>query len=119
MEIMRSGYQEEVYDSDETSLIDSVRSKMTAVPNDAFRPLDSPDFRTKTGIAYVVEENAGYAKCKVFIDASLEEVAAYNYIYISRKRSNINNTNDVLLRDAKDINNHALEFVYSQDFGFG
>jgi len=53
METIRSGCQEEVHDSDETSLIDSIRSRMTAVPNDSFRPLDSPDFRTKMSIAHL------------------------------------------------------------------
>ena len=78
MDIMRSGYQEEVYDNNETTMIDSTRSRVTAVPNDAFRPLDSPDFRTKISVAHVEGEHAGYMKCGVIIDASLEEIAPTN-----------------------------------------
>jgi len=47
MDIMRSSYQDEVYDIDQTAMIDTARSRMTAVPNDSFRPLESPDFKTK------------------------------------------------------------------------
>ena len=119
MTIMRSGYQEEVYDSDETSLIDSIRSIMNAVPNRVFRPLDNPDFRTKMSIAHFKGENDGYMKCEVIIDASLEEVAAYSYIYKSRERVKLNDRNDVLHRDATNINNHALDLVLLQDFGLG
>ena len=119
MDILRSGYQEEVYDSDETSLIDSIRSIMNAVPNGAFRPLDSPDFRTKMSIAHVKGENSAYMKCEMIIDASLEEVAAYNYIYKSRERVKLNDKNNVLHRDATNINIHALDLVLLQDYGFG
>ena len=119
MDIMRSSYQEEVYDVDETTLIDSIRSRMAAVPNDAFRPLDSPDFRTKMSIAHIEGENAGYAKCEVVIDASLEEVAAYNFIYMSRKRVKLNDRKDVLHRVAKDINNYTLDYITVRDLGFG
>ena len=47
MDIMRSGYKEEVYDNNETMRIESVKSRMSTVPNKSFRPLDSPGFRTK------------------------------------------------------------------------
>ena len=119
MEIMRSVYQDEVYDSDKTSLIDSIRSRMTAVPNDSFRPLPSPDFRTKMSIAHVEGESTSIIKCEVIIDASLEEVAAYGFIYMSRKRGKINNTKNTLVRDATNTNNHALEIIYMKELGFG
>jgi len=119
MDIMRSGYQEEVYDNAETTMIDSTRSRVTAVLNDSFRPIDSSDFRTKMSVAHVEGENAGYAKCEVIIDASLEEVAAYEFKLISRKRVKLNDTQDMLLRDAKNINNHALDYITEREFGFG
>jgi len=119
MEIMRSSYQDEVYNNDETTIIESTRTRMTAVPNDSFRPLDSPDFQTKMSIAHIEGESSAFMKCEVIIDASVEEVAAYNYIYMSRKKVKLNDTKDVLHRVAKDVNNHTFEFLLLKDFGFG
>ena len=119
MEIMRSGYQDEVYNNDETTIINSVQSRMTAVPKDSFRPIDSPDFRTRMSIAHVEGESSAFMKCEVIIDASVEEVAAYQTIYTSRKRVNMNDRKDMLLRDATVINNRSQEHIMLKELGFG
>ena len=119
MEIMRSSYQEEVYNNDETTIIESTRTRMIAVPNDSFRPLDSLDFQTKMSIAHIEGESSAFMKCEVIIDASLEEIAAYNYLIMSRKRMKLNDQKDILLRYAKYINKHVQENISLIDFGFG
>jgi len=76
MNIMRTS-ETETYSEEEKILVDSVKSRMTKVHSDAFRPLKSPDFRTKMSIAHVEGENNAYMKCEVIIDASVEEATAY------------------------------------------
>jgi len=56
-------------------------------------------------------------KCEVIIDASLEEVAAYEFVYMSRQRVKLNDTEDILHRDATNINNHALDCINIREFG--
>ena len=92
---------------------------MTTVPNDAFQPLDSPDFRTKMSIAHIEGDDTGYANCEVVIDASLEEVAAYQSINMSREKVKLNDRKDIFVREATNINNHALEYIMLRDLGFG
>jgi len=70
-------------------------------------------------VAHVKGEHNGYIKCEVIVDASHEEVAAYKYIYMGRKRVKSNDKKGILLRDTININNHALELVLLQDLGFG
>jgi len=41
------------------------------------------------------------AKCEVVIDASMEECAAYNFLYMSRARMKKHDTKDVLVREVR------------------
>ena len=116
---MRNSYENEVYDDSEAALIDSIWSRMTAVADDSFHPLAGPDFRTKMSIANIEGESSAFMKCEVTIDSSIEEVAAYNFIYMSRKKVKVNDRKDMLLRDATSINNHALDKIMLRDLGFG
>ena len=92
---------------------------MTAVPNDAFRPLESPDFRMKMSIAHVEGESSTYMKCEVIIDASPQEVAAYGFKVTSRKKVKFHDRKDYLHQDATSINNHALDYIWIRDLGVG
>jgi len=92
---------------------------MENVSEDLFKPLKTPDFRTKMSIAHLEGENSAYLKCETTIDASVEECAAYNYLFMSRKRIKLNDRPDIIRREAKHFNNHASEFYLVQDFGKG
>ena len=81
-----------------------IKKRMTSISDGAFRPLDSPDKRLKMSIAHVEGESVGFMKCEVIIDASVEEVAAYNYMYTSRKRTRKGDSKETLLRDATNVN---------------
>jgi len=61
---MRSGYQAEAYDDEETVMLESVKYRMMQVPDAAFRRLDHPDFRTRMSIAHVEGESMAYMKCE-------------------------------------------------------
>ena len=75
MGVMRCAEKEE-YSEKETELVCSVRQKMERIHDDKFRPLNSPDFRTRMGIAHIEgDKEGGYLKCEVTIDASVEEVS--------------------------------------------
>ena len=71
------------------------------------------------GIAHIKGESAGYLKCEVVIDASVEECAAYNFIYMSRKRMRINDKKAILRREIKHTNDHSFDSLLLKDFGFG
>jgi len=120
VKLMKNRYQEEVYDkNEELFLIESIQKQMSAVKTSSFRKLPSPDFRTKMSIAHIKGESMSYMKCEVTIDASLEEVAAYNFIYMSRKRVEINDKRSMLFRDATDINKHTQVSERSEPWNNG
>ena len=70
-------------------------------------------------IAHLKGESDGYMKCEVTIDTSVEECTAYCFTLLSRKRRRINDTKNVIARDAKSHNRHSLEYVLVRDLGFG
>jgi len=80
---------------------------MTSIKSSKFQPLANPDFRTKMSVAYVEGESRAYMKCEVIVDASVEEVAAYNFNFMSRKRVAMKDRKEVLLRESTPINNHS------------
>jgi len=104
--------------ADDTKLIDSVRVKTASISDDQFRLLDSPDFRTKIGVAHVRSEGRGFIKCEVTVDARIEEIAAFCFDFMSRKKVIENDRKDVLFREATEINEHAFDYVLLEELGY-
>ena len=69
-------------------------------------------------IAHVKGENNAFLKCEVIIDASVEEVAAFSFLFMSRYRVKRVNLTNTIVREAAVNNNHSFDFLYILDVGF-
>jgi len=54
--------ENEIYSSSENNLVKRIRKKMESINEKLFKPLNSPDFRTKMSIAHVEGEPNSYLK---------------------------------------------------------
>ena len=70
-------------------------------------------------IAHIEGETDAYLKCVLDVDASVEECAADSFTSMSRKRRRINDTKEVLAREAKSHNRHSQDNLIVQELGFG
>ena len=68
-------------------------------------------------IAHVKGENSGYMKCEVIIDASVEEVAAYHFLIMSRSNVNLKIRNSVIIQQTLSNNNHSFDYLYVRPIG--
>ena len=78
----------------------------------------SPDFRTKMSIAYVKGESNAFIKCEVIIDATVEEVAAYHFLLMSRRQLRLVNKASTIIRRTLTNSHHSLDYYMVRDFGF-
>ena len=69
-------------------------------------------------IAHVKGENNAFVKCEVIIDASVEEVAAFSFLFMSRYRVKRVNLTNTIIREAAVNNNHSFDFHTVIDVGF-
>ena len=144
MGVMKNS-EDEVYSEEENEMVKRIIEKIENIKEDLFKPLNSPDFRTKVSVlfvhffprffneltkyfarlaqmsvAHIEGESDTYMKCEVKVDASVVECAAYCFALMSRKRSSrSNNRKNVLLRETKSHNRHSQDNVQVRDFGFG
>jgi len=70
-------------------------------------------------IAHIEGETDAYLKCVLDVDASVEECAADSFTIMSRKRRRINDTKNVIARDAKSHNRHSQDNLLVEELGFG
>ena len=119
---LMKNHENEVYSMEENSMVQRITEKMKEVRDQVFTPLNSPDFRTKVSdqFCYIfnflmnqhnkllprlifAQMSIAHvnAKCEVVIDASMEECAAYNFLYMSRARMKKHDTKDVLVREVR------------------
>jgi len=70
-------------------------------------------------IAHIEGDSDAFLKCAVNVDASVEECASYSFLLMSRKRRRINDTKEVLAREAKSHNRHSQDNLIVQELGFG
>ena len=68
-------------------------------------------------IAHVKGESSGYMKCEVIIDASVEEVAAYHFLFMSRENVKLNIREGVLVQQTLLNNNHSFDYLHVQPIG--
>ena len=57
--------------------------------------------------------------CEVILDASVEEVAAYNCLVLSREKVNINIQEGNIEQRTLWNNNHSFDYCFVKDLGFG
>jgi len=116
MSIMRDDIGE-TYSISEQQTLDRAREKLGSIDDDLFRPLDSPDFRTKMSIAHRKGEPNGVLRCELTVDASVEGIAAYCFNLDSRERRKFRNRPE--LAKIRRVNNHTLENLVVKEFKLG
>ena len=111
--------ENEVYSEEESAFVRRVTLRMDNIAEGIITELKTPDFRVPMSLSHVDGEPHAFFKCKVLIDATIEECCAYNFQFNSRKRMRINDRKDVLLREEKSVNNHNKEFLMFRAFPLG
>ena len=70
-------------------------------------------------IAQVKGENKAFMKCEVVVDASVEEVAAYHFLVMSRRNVKKEIKEGVLVQETLSNNNHSSDSHFVRSIGYG
>jgi hypothetical protein len=111
-------HERQDYSEEEERQIKNVQENIGRVSEDMFEQLDSPDTLVKMGVHFKKGESIGVLRATATVDATIEEIAAWEFLSDSRKNSKQDAASGmkVLAKSAYAENDHSSLFHMVIDF---